>query len=46
MLKYVGFYDNGVYRVGCSGAKMHVMDQNGEKLAEFKDLREAKTRTP
>ena len=35
--KYMGFYDNGDYRVGCSGATVYVFDQSGAELCRFRD---------
>ena len=34
-----GFYDNGTYKVGCSGATVYLYDQKDKELARFKDLR-------
>lgn len=33
-----GFYDNGVYRVGCNGATIYVYAQDGKELGRFKDI--------
>ena len=38
MRSFWGFYDNGTYKVGCSGATMYLYDQNDKELARFKDL--------
>lgn len=38
MRKFWGFYDNGKFRVGCSGAAVYVYDSNDKELAKFKDF--------
>ncbi len=39
MKKFVGFYNNGKYQVGCNGATVYVYDMNGVELARFKDIK-------
>ena len=29
---FVGFYDNGTYRVGCSGTTVYVFDRDGNEF--------------
>lgn len=41
MRKFVGYYDNGTYRVGCNGAAIYVYNQNNQELARFKDIKYA-----
>ena len=43
MKKFYGYYDNGNFRVGCSGASVYVYDQNDTELARFKDIKYAYT---
>lgn len=38
MRNFWGFYDNGTYHVGCSGATLYVYDQNNKELGRFKDI--------
>ena len=38
MRKFWGFYDNGIYKVGCNGATMYLYDANDLELAKFKDI--------
>lgn len=38
MRKFWGFYDNGKYRVGCSGQSVYVYDQQDAELARFRDM--------
>ena len=35
---FVGFYDNGTYRVGCSGATVYVFDRDGNERGRFRDF--------
>lgn len=41
MRKFWGFYDNGIYRVGCNGPSIYVYDQNNRELNIFKDIKHA-----
>lgn len=41
MRSFWGFYDNGIYRVGCNGGTVYVYDQDNKELAKFKDLKYA-----
>ena len=41
MRKFWGFYDNGIYRVGCNGASIYVYDQNDKEIHKFKDIKYA-----
>ena len=41
MRKFWGYYDNGIYRVGCNGATIYVYDQNDRELCRFKDIKYA-----
>ncbi|MBO5303096.1 MAG: WD40 repeat domain-containing protein [Lachnospiraceae bacterium] len=34
-----GYYDNGIYRVGCTGGSVYVYNQENQKLARFQDMR-------
>ena len=43
MRKFWGYYDNGIYRIGCNGNTVYVFDQNNEELTKFKDIRYAYT---
>ena len=38
MRKFWGFYDNGIYKVGCNGATMYLYDVENRELAKFKDI--------
>ena len=38
MRKFWGFYDNGIYRVGCNGSSIYVYDQNNKELYRFTDI--------
>ena len=38
MRKFWGFYDNGTYRVGCSGATIYLYDQSDRELCKFRDI--------
>ena len=38
MRKFWGFYDNGKYRVGCSGQSIYVYNQEDVELARFQDM--------
>lgn len=41
MRKFWGYYDNGIYRVGCNGATIYVYDPNDRELWKFRDIRYA-----
>lgn len=41
MRNFWGFYDNGIYRVGCNGGTIYVYDQKDNELAKFRDIRYA-----
>ena len=41
MKKFWGFYDNGIYRVGCNGATIYIYDQTDKELYKFKDIKDA-----
>lgn len=43
MRKFWGFYDNGRYRVACSGTNIYVYDHNGKELGKFRDISYAYT---
>lgn len=36
--KYWGVYNNGVYKVGCNGATIYVLDQNDSEICRFRDI--------
>jgi hypothetical protein len=38
MPKYYAYFDNGTYKVGCTGGSICVFDQNNTELARFKGL--------
>jgi len=38
MRKFWGFYDNGVYKVGCNGQTMYLYDVENRELAKFRDI--------
>ena len=38
MPKFYAFFDNGTYKVGCTGGSIYVFDQNNTELARFKGL--------
>ena len=38
MRKFWGFYDNGIYKVGCNGQTMYLYDAENHELAKFKDI--------
>lgn len=38
MRNFWGFYDNGIYRVGCNGAMIYVYGQDRKELGRFKDI--------
>ena len=38
MRNFLGFYNNGKYKVGCSGTSIYIYDGNDNELARFKDL--------
>ncbi len=38
MRKFWGFYDNGIYKVGCNGQTMYLYDVENHELAKFKDI--------
>lgn len=38
MRNFWGFYDNGIYRVGCNGATIYVYDQENRELGKFRDI--------
>ena len=38
MPKFYAFFDNGTYKVGCTGGSIYVFDQNDQELARFKGL--------
>ncbi|MCI9446129.1 MAG: hypothetical protein HFH36_01805 [Lachnospiraceae bacterium] len=38
MRNFWGFYDNGIYRVGCNGATIYVYGQDRKELGRFKDI--------
>ena len=38
MKKYYGFFDNGIYKVGCNGGSIYVFDQKDVELVRFKGL--------
>ena len=38
MRNFWGFYDNGIYRVGCNGATIYVYGQDRKELGRFKDV--------
>lgn len=35
---FIGFYDNGTYRVGCSGAAVYVFNSDGSERGQFRDF--------
>lgn len=41
--KFWGYYDNGVYRVGCNGATLYVYDQSDRELCRFRDVKNGYT---
>ena len=41
MRKFWGFYDNGIYRVGCNGSSIYVYNQNNKEISRFKDIKYA-----
>ena len=41
MRKFWGYYDNGIYKVGCHGGTIYVYDQTLYELAKFKDIKYA-----
>lgn len=41
MRKFWGFYDNGIYKVGCNGQTMYLYDAENHELAKFKDITDA-----
>lgn len=43
MRAFWGEYDNGAYRVGCTGSAVYVCDRAGRELAVFRDLKHAYT---
>jgi len=38
MRNFWGFYNNGKYKVGCSGSAIYIYDENNNELARFQDL--------
>lgn len=38
MRKFWGFYDNGIYKVGCNGQTMYLYNAQNHELAKFKDI--------
>ncbi|MBQ8830523.1 MAG: hypothetical protein IJ017_02875 [Oscillospiraceae bacterium] len=38
MRKFWGFYDNGIYKVGCNGQTMYLYDADDRELGKFKDI--------
>lgn len=43
MKSFWGFYDNGIYRVGCNGATVYIYDSHNKEIAKFKDFPDAYT---
>ncbi|MBO5371825.1 MAG: hypothetical protein J6A75_03790 [Lachnospiraceae bacterium] len=39
MKNFWGYYDNGTYRVGCTGGSVYVYNQENKELARFQDMR-------
>ncbi|HWR64626.1 MAG TPA: hypothetical protein VN364_00760, partial [Bellilinea sp.] len=43
MRNFWGYYENGKYRVGCTGGTVYIYDSENNELAKFRDVKNAYT---